>query len=53
MRAVVQTVSRASVTVDGQVVGEVKDGLLVLVGVTHADTNCEPKFYPNTHSACM
>jgi len=38
MRAVVQTVSRASVTVDGQVVGEVKDGLLVLVGVTHADT---------------
>ncbi|HCT78448.1 MAG TPA: D-tyrosyl-tRNA(Tyr) deacylase [Micromonosporaceae bacterium] len=38
MRAVVQTVSRASVTVDDQVVGEIKDGLLVLLGVTHDDT---------------
>jgi D-aminoacyl-tRNA deacylase len=38
MRAVVQTVSRASVTVDGKVVGEIADGLLVLVGVTHEDT---------------
>jgi D-aminoacyl-tRNA deacylase len=37
MRAVVQTVSRASVTVDGEVVGEIADGLLVLVGVTHTD----------------
>lgn len=38
MRAVVQTVSRASVTVGGEVVGEIKDGLLVLLGVTHGDT---------------
>jgi D-tyrosyl-tRNA(Tyr) deacylase len=38
VRTVVQTVSRASVTVDGQVVGEITDGLLVLVGVTHTDT---------------
>lgn len=38
MRAVIQTVSRASVTVDGEIVGEIKDGLLVLVGVTHHDT---------------
>ena len=38
MRAVVQTVSRASVTVDGEVVGEIADGLLVLVGVTHEDS---------------
>src|SRR5690349_3760678 len=37
MRAVVQTVSRASVTVDGAVVGEIGDGLLVLLGVTHTD----------------
>jgi D-tyrosyl-tRNA(Tyr) deacylase len=41
MRAVVQTVSRASVTVDGEVVGEIKDGLLVLVGITHADTHVQ------------
>jgi len=37
MRAVVQTVGRASVTVDGDVVGEIGEGLLVLLGVTHAD----------------
>jgi D-tyrosyl-tRNA(Tyr) deacylase len=37
VRALVQTVSRASVTVDGAVVGAVEDGLLVLVGVTHSD----------------
>ena len=38
MRAVVQTVSGASVTVDGAVVGEIGDGVLVLLGVTHSDT---------------
>ncbi|GIJ69517.1 D-aminoacyl-tRNA deacylase [Virgisporangium ochraceum] len=38
MRAVIQTVSRASVTVDDSVVGEIADGLLVLVGVTHDDS---------------
>ncbi|GAA2187677.1 D-aminoacyl-tRNA deacylase [Micromonospora lupini] len=38
MRAVVQTVGRASVTVDGAVVGAISDGLLVLLGVTHTDT---------------
>ncbi|WP_433614226.1 D-aminoacyl-tRNA deacylase [Dactylosporangium sp. CA-139114] len=39
MRALVQTVSRASVTVGDTVVGSITDGLLVLVGVTHADTS--------------
>lgn len=38
MRAVVQRVSRASVTVDGQIAGKIDRGLLVLLGVTHADT---------------
>jgi D-tyrosyl-tRNA(Tyr) deacylase len=38
VRALVQTVSRASVTVDGDVVGAIEDGLLVLLGVTHTDT---------------
>ncbi|MEV1144845.1 D-aminoacyl-tRNA deacylase [Micromonospora sp. NPDC049799] len=38
MRAVVQTVGRAGVTVDGEVVGAISDGLLVLLGVTHTDT---------------
>ncbi len=34
-----QTVSRASVTVDAAVVGAIEAGLLVLVGVTHSDTD--------------
>ncbi|MFB9198844.1 D-aminoacyl-tRNA deacylase [Actinomadura verrucosospora] len=38
MRAVVQRVSQASVSVDGRVVGAIEGpGLLVLVGVTHDD----------------
>jgi len=38
MRAIVQRVSRASVSVEGQVVGAVGRGVVVLVGVTHGDT---------------
>jgi D-tyrosyl-tRNA(Tyr) deacylase len=38
MRAVLQRVARASVTVDGAVVGEIGAGLLVLVGVGSDDT---------------
>jgi D-tyrosyl-tRNA(Tyr) deacylase len=37
MRAVVQRVTRASVTVAGEVVGAVDGGLLLLVGVTSDD----------------
>jgi D-tyrosyl-tRNA(Tyr) deacylase len=37
MRAVVQRVSRASVTVDDRVVGEIGAGLLALVGVEEGD----------------
>jgi D-tyrosyl-tRNA(Tyr) deacylase len=37
MRALVQRVSRAAVRVDGEVVGAVGPGLLVLLGVTHDD----------------
>jgi D-tyrosyl-tRNA(Tyr) deacylase len=38
MRAVLQRVTRAGVTVDDEVVGEVGRGWLVLLGVGHADT---------------
>jgi len=38
MRVVLQRVSRASVTVDGEVVGEIGRGLLLLVGITAGDT---------------
>lgn len=37
MRAVIQRVSRASVTVAGNTIGEIGQGLLVLLGVTHDD----------------
>ena len=39
MRAVVQRVSSSRVTVDDRVTGEINEGLLVLLGVTHEDTS--------------
>lgn len=41
MRAVVQRVSRASVTVDGEVTGEIDAGLCVLIGAGAGDTNAD------------
>lgn len=38
MRAVIQRVSNASVAVDGQCVGSIDIGFLILLGVTHEDT---------------
>lgn len=38
MRAVVQRVTQAQVDVDGQTVGKIGTGLMVLLGVTHDDT---------------
>lgn len=44
MRAVVQRVSRARVTVNGQVVGEIGAGLLVLLGVGQNDTEADADY---------
>jgi D-tyrosyl-tRNA(Tyr) deacylase len=39
MRIVVQRSKQASVTVDGEITGQITKGLVLLVGVTHEDTN--------------
>lgn len=41
MRALVQRVTRASVRVDGEIVGAIDRGLCVLVGVTHEDMEAD------------
>src|SRR6266581_7354111 len=43
MRALLQRVSRASVTVDGEVVGQIGQGLLVLLGVGQGDSEVQVK----------
>ena len=44
MRAVVQRVSSAQVTVAGEVVGQIERGFLVLVGITHRDGEAEAHY---------
>lgn len=43
MRALIQRVTEASVTVDGEIVGAINHGLLALVGVTHDDGASQAK----------
>ncbi len=38
MRVVIQRVKEASVTIDGKLFSEIKEGLLALVGISHTDT---------------
>ena len=47
MRIVVQRVKNASVTVDNKVVGQIDNGLLLLVGFTHDDTYEKVKYMIN------
>ena len=41
MRAVLTRVKSASVTIDGNVVGKIGQGFLILLGVTHEDTEAQ------------
>ncbi|MEM6333327.1 MAG: D-aminoacyl-tRNA deacylase [Planctomycetota bacterium] len=41
MRALLQRVTRASVAVDGEAVGAIDEGLLILLGVGEGDTDAE------------
>ncbi len=44
MRALVQRVSEATVSVENQVVGQIAAGLVIFLGVTHADGPQEAKY---------
>ena len=41
MRALIQRVTNAKVTVKGQIISQINKGFLVLLGVTHSDTETE------------
>jgi D-aminoacyl-tRNA deacylase len=47
MRVVIQRVSEASVTVDDRISGEIKNGLLVLLGIEDADTDTDITWLSN------
>jgi D-tyrosyl-tRNA(Tyr) deacylase len=47
MRVILQRVSKASVTIDGKTVGKIGKGILLLLGVTHDDTEKEAEFLAN------
>jgi len=44
MRAVIQRVREASVTVDEKTVGSIGAGLVILIGVTHGDDESDARF---------
>ncbi len=44
MRVVLQRVSRAKVMVEGETVGEIGEGILILLGVTHNDTEKDTNY---------
>ncbi|TCS94914.1 D-aminoacyl-tRNA deacylase [Hazenella coriacea] len=47
MRIVLQRVKEAKVSVEGQIVGEIAHGLLLLVGITHEDSEKDIQFLVN------
>ena len=47
MRALLQRVSSARVTVDGRVTGQINRGYVILLGVTHNDTEAEADWLAN------
>jgi D-tyrosyl-tRNA(Tyr) deacylase len=44
MRALVQRVTKGSVTIDGKVHGAIEQGLVILLGITHEDTEKDADF---------
>ena len=52
MRALIQRVSHASVTVEGECVGKIEKGLLVLLGVGPQDTEKQADFLAEKCATC-
>ena len=44
MRAVIQRVNQAKVEVEGKIIGQIADGLLIFLSVTHEDTEADVRF---------
>lgn len=44
MRSILQRVTHASVEVDGNIIGEIGNGLLILLGVSDSDTDADLKY---------
>ena len=47
MRALLQRVSSANVTVNGRIIGQIERGFVILLGVTHSDTTAEADWLVN------
>ena len=47
MRILLQRVSQASVTIDDEIVGEIGRGFVILLGITHTDTQQEADWLAN------
>lgn len=45
MRVILQRVTHGSVTVDGSIMGQIEQGFVALVGVTHSDTTAEAESF--------
>ena len=47
MKVVIQRVTKASVTIDSKIVGSIKDGLLILLGIINEDTQDDINWLSN------
>lgn len=47
MRACIQRVKQANVTIDNEIVGKIDKGLVILLGITHQDTEKEAEYLAN------
>lgn len=52
MRAVVQRVTRAKVTVDDKLIGEIGKGLVVLLGIARDDTKLDAAYLAEKFARC-